>query len=447
MKARLVALLVACALLVGGGLGWRALVRARSGRPPNVILICVDGCRADHLGAWGYGRDTTPTLDRLARQGLSFTRNYSQANESLFSHASLFTSRHPSEIALPTYTHFAIPSALPTLAKRLKMLGYQTAGFTGGGHVRHEYGFGDGYDRYFDDVPFGSFFMSVPQAMHWLENKREGPFFMFLHGYDCHRPYRKPAVFSHLYAPGYQGDADRYLASPQVLDRVFEGRFFESFDIRQSRTRAGDRPSDPTSYLELARLAQEHPEAGKALASGDVEHIIAHYDAAITYSDTWIGTFLAGMDRLGLDRTNTLVVVLADHGEDLMEHGMFNHRFGLHVPNLHVPLIFWGAGVDARQAGRRLDRVTQKSRRGSHHPCHGGGSPASRKSRRRPVAPASWRGGRGSGAPGLRRGHPGHDHGARRGVPGHRAWGGSGHCGHGGTYRARAALRRHAVPV
>lgn len=339
--------------------GFRRDAWRQAPRPPNVIVICMDGCRADHLGAWGYSRPTSPTVDRLSREGVTFTRNYSQANESLFSHASLFSSRFPAEISLPTYTHFAIPPTLATLTKRLKGMGYQTAGFTGGGHVNHTYGFGDGFDQYADEVPFASFSYSVPRALQWIEEHQDAPFYLFLHGYDCHRPYRKPTIFNHLYAPGYTGEADRYLASLQALDRVFKARFYEHFDLRESRTRTGDRPIDPTSYLDLERFAAEHPDAGLPLAPGDVPHIVGHYDAAITYADTWIGLFLAEIDRVGLDRSNTMVVVLSDHGEDLMEHGMFNHRFGLETSNLHVPLVFWGAGVAPGLAGRRYDTVTQ----------------------------------------------------------------------------------------
>lgn len=350
-------LLVAGLLAVGGSM---LMPRARAGRRPNVIVVSVDGARADHLGAWGYARPTSPTIDRLSREGVTFLHSYAQANESLFSHASLFASRFPGEIALPTYIHFAIPPALPTLAKRLKALGYRTGGFTGGAHISHAYGFGDGYDRYFDEVPFGSFAFSVPRALMWLEEQGAGePFFMFLHGYDCHRPYRKPGVFNHLYTPDYTGNADRYLPTVQMLDHVFRDRYYADFTLRFSQTLGGDHPSDAGSYVELERLATSNPGAGTPLAPGDVPHIVAHFDSAITYSDTWLGLFLAGLDGLGYNRSNTLVVILADHGEDLMEHGMFNHRIGVEVGNLHVPLVFWGAGVDESLAGRRYEQVTQ----------------------------------------------------------------------------------------
>lgn len=325
-------------------------------RPPNVILICVDGCRADHLGIYGYGRPTSPNLDRLARQGVYFERNYSQANESLFSHASLFSSRYPSEIAPLNYQDFALPRDLQTLPKVLHQRGYACAAFTGGGHVRKEYGFGDGFDVYKSDRPFGTFYDSVPPALDWIGAHRDRPMFVFLHGYDCHRPYRKPPVFGHLYDPDYKGDADRYLVDNHVLDRVYDGVYYPNFKVGSVVTSQGDHPIDPRSYLALADHAAHAKQDGQPLSAADIGHLLAHYDGAVTYADTWMGTVFASLDRLGLDASNTIIVVIADHGEDLMEHGVFNHRIGLQLSNIHVPFIVWGAGV---AAGRHFDMVTQ----------------------------------------------------------------------------------------
>jgi arylsulfatase A-like enzyme len=333
------------------------LTGAQRGRPahPNVVLISVDGCRADHLSSYGCKNPTSPNIDLKAREGVSFLNSYSQANESLMSHASLLSGRYPGEIAPMTYMAYALPPSLATLQKLLKTEGYATGAFTGGGHVAHNYGFGNGFDTYWDGIHFGTFYESVPRALDWLEAHRDQPTFTFLHGYDCHRPYRKPPVFGHLYDPDYRGDADRYLVDTQVLDRVFDGVYYGDFQLRHMWTSTGDRPIDPTNYEELAKHHDEYH--GTPLSARDMEHLRAHYDGAVTYADTWMGVFFAGLARLGFDSSNTLIVIIADHGEDLMEHGTFNHRVGLQTANIHVPLIFWGAGVTAR--GQRFSGVTE----------------------------------------------------------------------------------------
>ena len=78
-------------------------------KQPNIVLISMDGLRADHVGTYGNKNNPTPSVDRLGKEGIVFENGFSQSNESLFSHAALFTGRYVSEIAEPDYQTFIVP--------------------------------------------------------------------------------------------------------------------------------------------------------------------------------------------------------------------------------------------------------------------------------------------------------------------------------------------------
>lgn len=357
MRGRLALLAL---LVVPGLLGLAVGTTAtRPVKRPHVIVVCVDGCRADRLGCYGYGRNTSPNLDRLAAEGVRFTLNQAQSNESLFSHASLFTSRYPSEVGPLAYEKFIVREDLPYLPRILKAQGYATGGFTGGGHINGDYGFNRGFDVYYDEIDFSDFRHSVPRALAWAAQPSDQPRFLFLHGYDCHRPYYKEGVFRHLFTPDYAGHADRFLRSNGILDRVFAGAFYPDFAPTNLLTTQGHHPNDPRDYLRLGEAARKGTLIGTPLQDGEVEHLRSHYDNCVAFADLWVGFALARLRELGYTERNTLLLVTSDHGEDLMEHGVFNHRIGLQQANTHTPLIVWGWGVDRSRRGTRVDALTQ----------------------------------------------------------------------------------------
>lgn len=331
-------------------------------RPRNVILICVDGCRADHLGCYGYSRNTSPVLDKLAREGILFEHSYSQGNESLLSHASLFSSLYPGEIAPLQYMRFALIDQV-TLPKVLKAYGYRTGAFTGGGHVRKEFGFDGGFDQWTETPYFGTYYDSVPSALRWIEQNRDKAMFVFLHSYDTGRPYTTIPPFMHLYDPDYSGkfcnDGRRTGLNAETLDQLYNGKYYPDFKVKKTWTWTGLRPTDSQSYVDLAENFRHYH--GIALSPQDINHIRAHYDGCVTMADTWLGIFFDRLRHMGLDETNTTIIVLADHGEDLMEHGFFNHRTTLHLTNIHVPMIVWGASVDPRLKGTRYTMLTENA--------------------------------------------------------------------------------------
>jgi len=289
----------------------------------------------------GSDRDITPNLARLARQGRTYTRAYAVANESVTSHAALFTGRYASELAIAEYGTFALPDGTPTVAGALSAQGWATAAFTGGGHVVADFGLHQGFDT-FQSVSgphtFGSFYDTVPDALKWIE-AQDQPWFSFVHGYDAHTPYVQRGPFEHPW--GTTEATDRIeaivaddLALEQLRDNLwFRDRHPSDFTHAVGRTVLG------TDFYRLP--AEPGPDEWVELLSPEeLVHIRDHYEAGVHYADVWLGLLLASIDL-----TETLVIVVSDHGEDLLDHGYINHRAGLWDSTLRVPLVVAGPGI------------------------------------------------------------------------------------------------------
>lgn len=328
--------------------------------PPNVLVVSMDTVRADRTslgsgaagGAAGSMRDTTPNLWALARQGAWWPDAQAVGNESLYSHAALFTGRYPSEVAVPDYGSYALPADVPTLASVLAAYGYDTAAFTGGGHIIADFGFGHGFATFHappGQTSFRSFFQSVPAATAYIDAHTRAPWFVFVHGYDAHTPYVQPGPFAHRWGAEGTSDAlEAMLADANGIERVRGRSYFPDrtpFDFMHA---VGLRLLSPAFYTLPA-----DPQPGERVVTLDdaaVEHVRAHYDAGLTYADVWLGALLAHVD---LERT--LVIVVSDHGEDLLDHGYANHRAGLWDSTLHVPLVVAGPGFGGGAQSGRVD--------------------------------------------------------------------------------------------
>lgn len=301
-------------------------------RSNTVILISLDTLRADRLGAWGNTRSLTPNLDRFAAESVVFDQAFSQSNETLYSHASLFTSRYPSELS-PLETGFAVPTSTPLLAEILHNYGVQTAGFVAGGHMASRFGLSRGFDVYDDTADWGSLVQTGKSALKFVDERDStAPLFLFVHGYDSHDRYLKPTPFGYAFAdPNYSGvgaDIVRFRnAAMGIADHVFPYAGEPLIHLTQSRTR-----------FEYGRgLGQMAPNA-RPLFDTDDQHVADVYDGAVAYADMAFGLFMAGLSERGLLESST-IIVLSDHGEGLGERGVFSHRLLLDDSTLHVPLM------------------------------------------------------------------------------------------------------------
>ena len=229
----------------GSGAG----TEAGDARRPNVILISIDTLRADHVSAYGYARQTTPSIDRLASNGILFANASSQSSWTLPSHISLMTSSYPHAHGVHDDDRRLGPGS-PTLAESLDQAGYETAGFVSWLYVGPLFGFDRGFDRYTALIDRGAIeFASgggarpaaavTGAAIGFLREPRERPFFLFVHYFDPHMDYRPPKPYDELYDPGYAGTADGSWSCTQPYNDAVTTDARETVDVRLLRLPEG----------------------------------------------------------------------------------------------------------------------------------------------------------------------------------------------------------------
>lgn len=311
---------IACAILLAGLFSLPA--RADDSPLPlkfkdhNIILVSFDALQAAHVGALGYSRNVTPTIDSMARQGVLFTNAISVSSWTVPASMTWFTGVYPSEHRMTNkFAVFAPPIRkqatlkelspnLVTLAEIMKRNGYATGGFTGNAGVSGGFGYEQGFDVYYHEQGvFGSMDRSIPKALEWLATVKEKKFFMFLHGYDIH---------------GQSTPATGY--DYRFVDRDYDRRF-------------------TGSEQEQEALREEGLENGfLTLRDADVRFWRAVYDEKVQRTDEKFRRFLLAVEKLGLS-DRTLFILTSDHGTELYEHRRYDHGFTLYNELLHVPLI------------------------------------------------------------------------------------------------------------
>lgn len=313
--------------------------------PAPVIIISIDTLRADRLGAYGSTAGLTASLDRFASEAVTFTSTWAASNETLFSHAALFTGRYPSELS-PVDYNFDFPDQTPTLAGVLGVYGYTTAAFVGGGHLSPAFGLDSGFSQYTVSQEWGSLYHSVPQALGWLDSLPDAATpFLFIHGYDPHHRYLKPTPWGYSEADaGHAGLAQKLVRHPAGTAKIAGGFFFATQRFDQLFDFDRLRVWDDDAQQELQARAQSM--RGEPLTAADSAHVAGVYDGAVRYGDAWFGLLMAGLQDRGLT-DEALIIVLSDHGEGLGEDGVFNHRPQLSESLLHVPLMIRPPGGTA----------------------------------------------------------------------------------------------------
>ena len=192
LAGRVAARALALVLVIAGLGSCEAYARRGPLRAPcagcNVVLISLDTLRADHVGAYGYPRPTTPNIDALAAQSVVFEQAVSQSAWTRPAHASMLTGLYPAEHGIVSIARgLALAPTQPTLATTLAEHGYATAAFTGGGNMSAHFGFDNGFATY--RSPGRRLSDALPEIGRWLDAHRDGPFFLFVHAFDPHRPY------------------------------------------------------------------------------------------------------------------------------------------------------------------------------------------------------------------------------------------------------------------
>jgi arylsulfatase A-like enzyme len=281
----------------------------------NVVLVSLDAVGARHVGAYGYARDTTPNLDAVARDGVVFEAAYTQQPWTLTSHLTMMTGLNP-RVHGASKRRPASPAAEP-LAEQLRERGFETAAFVSQPVLLHpRFGHARGFDRY--ELDKSDARKNVAPVLEWLAEqaaaRAEDPehrFFLFVHYYDAHSDGKAPLPY-HV-PPPYR---DRFIPEGETWGR--EG---------------------PTSLLlQLRRTESATPR--------DREFLTAYYDAGVRYVDEeGLGPLVTALDELGL-ADETLLIVTADHGEEIFEHGYVLHGQP-YDETARVPLVLRGPGLPA----------------------------------------------------------------------------------------------------
>jgi arylsulfatase A-like enzyme len=286
---------------------------------PSILWITIDTLRRDAVGAYGSGKAAnTPVLDNLAQKGILFEQAVVPIPTTLTSHTAMFSGRTPRHSGVRSASD-RVPDSLALMAEILKQEGYQTAAFVSASVLNQRYNLGQGFEHYDDEFSGDqrSAQETVERAAEWLENNSGAdpaqPVFLWLHLFDPHSPYDPPSSFARNYVdPGYAGPID---GSTRQITQLNLGNSLE-----------------PTQ--------------------ADLDHLRSLYLAEVEYADFWIGRFLEHAQKTIGSMDDTIVIALADHGENLGEHGLFFHGFDLFDPCITVPaIISW---PEKLSPGRRI---------------------------------------------------------------------------------------------
>jgi arylsulfatase A-like enzyme len=319
-------------------------------KQPNIILLVMDSVRVTNLSCYGYDRPTTPNIDALARQSAFYEQAISMGCWTLPVHASLFTGLYSLNHGL-TVSRDALPEDFPTLARRLKQAGYQTACFSNNAYISDATGLDQGFDTV-EDVwrvtkprgiertkmskrikrlrSQGAWTEPIIHLLHaamrarsiaktrrsqkdsgarltnakiqtWLREVRrpDAPFFVFVNYMECHERYSPPYPYNRRFMPA---------------------RF------------------SPWRVAQVSPIKTEVLNGSAQRRADDLEILRALYDGALNYLDAQIGELVRFVDSLGM-QDDTILVITSDHGDSLGEHDHLGHRMTLYEQLVHVPLI------------------------------------------------------------------------------------------------------------
>lgn len=271
---------------------------------PNIILITIDALRPDHLSCYGYKRVTSPNIDKLAKEGVLFTQAIAQAPVTPGSIPSLMSSTYPSTNGVIEFIENPVMLSVPTLPLILKNQGYTTASISGHGEIFASIpGLERGFDLVYDRLNKSGNEITN-QALEWLDKNKTNVFFLWIHYFDTHGPYQPP--------PPY--------------DKLFVSDKLNLSDIEVLRNTAKIIGVDP------ARTPHNMTEQEK-------KYYISQYDGEIKFVDEQIGRLLNILKEQDLLK-NTLIILTADHGENLYDHeNFFGHATLLYDELVRVPLI------------------------------------------------------------------------------------------------------------
>ncbi len=287
----------------------------------NVLMVVIDTARADKFGSYGHSGGLTPRMDELAAQGATFERAVAHAPWTLPSTASLLSSLHPQEHGAGGFLDLEklergdssgigfrpLPDSVQTVTESFRASGWRTGAIVNVDFLDEGFGLTQGIDDldarwYESNQEVRSATQTTDKALDWLDDHADEPFFLLTHYFDAHAVYSPPEEYRQRFA------------APQ--DQT-DSNFVFGTRAHMLMLRAGKLALDP----DLIRRAE------------------LLYEAELAYVDAEVGRLLDGVAERGLS-DDTLVVLTADHGEEFLDHGGFEHGHSLYDELISVPLIF-----------------------------------------------------------------------------------------------------------
>ena len=313
---------------------------AGGGSPPNIVLIVLDTLRRDHVSAYGYGRQTSPNIDRIAAEGTLFEKAHTTASWTLPAHASLFTGLYTSSHETDN-GRLRLGADKTTIAELLTQKGYRTAGFSANPWLSSMSGLGQGFETFEYlgiQTTTSGFFLNLvkdrasallgldrdrdlgaravtSRLLSWMDSAKERPFFLFVNYMEVHEPYGEvpePYFSEYLKRPLPRDIGRAWVReTPLFLCSSCDPTFESSFECR-----------DGSWHIRPQQL----------------EDSVDLYDAGLRYVDTHVGRVYDAL-RSGGILDNTVVIITSDHGESLGERGQMGHGGYLYNSVLDIPLI------------------------------------------------------------------------------------------------------------
>ena len=271
----------------------------KRGEPPKfVVFMIMDSLRADHVRPFNSkARAEVPNFDKLAATGTVFLQNYVQGNESQVSHASMWTSMYLAKHKAANMKDI-LPDRYVTIDEVAKKAGKFTAGVSANGYIRPKRGYGAGWDKYVNHIESSMGLKGadvLEKGLSFVTPKKDQPWFLYMGLIDTHVTLRGKSPWIEKYGNGYKGRIKNF---------------------------GDDGPGG----------------VPKDLADEDKDFVRALYDSNVSYQDDILGQLIAKLEAWGI-YDQTMIIVTADHGDELWEDGRFGHGGSARETLAHVPLL------------------------------------------------------------------------------------------------------------
>ena len=305
----------------------------------NVLLITIDALRADHMGCYGFVRNTSPRMDEFCGESIVFEQAVSAWPKTTPGLGTILTGKYGRAIDMMYSTYDPLPEYVLTIPEILKKKGYATGAFPANANLHKTKGWPQGFDEYCEtwmerdgDRPNNV----NRKAIEFIKNNSEGPFFTWIHYIDPHTKYRA-AEKSFKY---------KFINDPYYNELLYDDDKSIQLPVQE-----------PPEYQWFTTGVNGIPLEAVVEDEDDIRFYIAEYDAEITYTDHYLGELIDFIKQSGL-WDNTIIIVSADHGESLGDHDWyFDHGRYAYDASSRIPLMVYVPGLTPMRVSHPVSTI------------------------------------------------------------------------------------------